>query len=57
MSWIHDAAEKIRGINRTYAVPRIRLTPGIKVVLILLRLYLLILVGLLLYALVTRLGY
>lgn len=57
MSLIHDAAEKVRGINRTYAVPRIRLSLGTKVVLILLRIYLLTLVGLLLYSLVTRLGY
>ena len=57
MSLIHDAAEKVRGINRTYAVPRIRLSLGTKVVLILLGIYLLTLVGLLLYSLVTRLGY
>ncbi len=57
MSWIHDAAEKIRGINRRYAVPRIRLSRGTKVVLVILRIYLLTLVGLLLYSLVTRLGY
>ena len=57
MSVLHDAAEKIRAINRTYAVPRIRLTTGTKAVLVLLRIYLLTLVGLLLYSLVTRLGY
>ena len=56
MSLFHDAAEKIREINRTYAVPRIRLTRGTKAVLVLLRIYLLMLVGLLLYSLVTRLG-
>jgi hypothetical protein len=56
MSLIHDAAEKIRGINRTYAVPRIRLTTGTKAVLVLLRIYLLTLVALLLYSLLTRLG-
>jgi hypothetical protein len=57
MGLFHNAAEKIREINRTYAVPRIRLTTGTKAVLILLRVYLLTLVGLLLYTLVTRLGY
>ncbi|HYA58553.1 MAG TPA: hypothetical protein VEH57_08885 [Thermoplasmata archaeon] len=56
MSAFHDAAEKIRHINRTYAVPRIRLTRGTKAVLVLLRVYLLTLVGLLLYSLLTRLG-
>lgn len=54
MSLFHDATAKIREINRTYAVPRIRLTTGTKVVLIVLRVYLLTLVGLLLYALVTE---
>lgn len=57
MSWIHGATEKIREINRTYAIPRIRLTRGTKVVLVLLRIYLLTLVGLLLYSLIARLGY
>jgi len=57
MSWVHDATEKIRAINRTYAVPRIRLSTGTKAVLVLLRIYLLTLVALLLYSLVTRLGY
>jgi len=55
MGPFHDAAEKIREINRTYAVPRIRLTRGTKVVLVLLRLYLLFLVGMLLYSLAVRL--
>ncbi len=57
MSWVHNAAEKVREINRTYAVPRIRLSRTTKVVLVLLRVYLLMLVGLLLYSLITRLGY
>ena len=56
MSLFGDATKKIREINRTYAVPRIRLTTGTKAVLIVLRIYLLTLVGLLLYSLVTRLG-
>jgi hypothetical protein len=57
VSWVHNAAEKVREINRTYAVPRIRLSRTTKVVLVLLRVYLLMLVGLLLYSLITRLGY
>jgi len=57
MSVFQDAVAKIREINRTYAVPRVRLTRATKAVLMLLRIYLLTLVGLLLYTLVTRLGY
>jgi hypothetical protein len=57
MGLLGNALGKIREINRTYAVPRIRLTTGTKVVLIALRIYLLTLVGLLLYSLITRLGY
>jgi len=56
MSVLHDAAEKIREINRTYAFPRIRMTTGTKAVLIILRIYLLTLVSLLLYSLLTRAG-
>ena len=56
MSAFHDAAEKLRTINRTYAVPRIRMTAGTKVILIVLRIYLLTLVSLLLYSLLTRAG-
>jgi len=56
MSVFHDAAAKIREINRTYAVPRIRLTRATKAVLVVLRVYLLTLVGLLLYTLLSRLG-
>jgi hypothetical protein len=57
MGWVHDAAEKIRAINRTYAVPKVHLSRSAKVVLVILRIYLFALVGLLLYTLVTRLGY
>ena len=57
MRIFRDAAGKIREINRTYAIPRVRLTRGTKAILMLLRIYLLTLVGLLLYSLVTRLGY
>ena len=56
MNVFHDAAEKVRQINRTYATPRIRMTTGTKVVLIILRIYLLTLVSLLLYSLLTRAG-
>ena len=57
MSVFRDAAAKIRDINRTYATPRVRLTRATKAVLMILRVYLLTLVALLLYSLITRLGY
>jgi len=38
---------KIREINRKYAVPHVRMTPGVRVALILLRVYLLLLVAIL----------
>lgn len=57
MGAFREAVAKVRAINRTYAVPRIRLSLGTKIVLMVLRLYLLALVGLLLYALVVHLGY
>jgi hypothetical protein len=53
MGLLNDAAEKIRSINRTYAVPRIKMTRGTKLILIALRLYLIALVGMLLYSLIT----
>jgi hypothetical protein len=53
MSLLSDAAEKIRSINRRYAVPRIKLTRGTKIILVALRLYLLVLVGMLLYVLIA----
>lgn len=43
----------IRDINRKYATPEIRVTPLVKVSLLLLRLYLLLLVGLLIYKFVS----
>jgi hypothetical protein len=54
MSYVSDAIGKIREINRRYAQPKIRLTRSTKVILMVLRIYLLSLVGLLVYALVTR---
>jgi hypothetical protein len=40
---------KIMEISRKYATPRIKMTPLVKVVLLFLRLYLLLLVGILFY--------
>jgi len=53
MGSLGDAVGKIREINRRYRTPKIPLTRGTKVVLMTLRVYLLTLVGLLVYALVS----
>jgi hypothetical protein len=46
---IQGWADKIDEINRRYATPRIRMTPGVKIALLFLRLYLIFLVLLLAY--------
>jgi hypothetical protein len=48
-SFIHESTGKIRSINQKYATPKIKLTGGAKFALLLLRLYLIFLVGLLAY--------
>jgi len=45
--------EKIREINRRYATPRIQMSPMVRLALLVLRLYLVILVGLLVYKFIT----
>ncbi|VVB65870.1 Uncharacterised protein [Candidatus Gugararchaeum adminiculabundum] len=47
--------DKVREINRKYATPRIRMTRGVKIALLFLRLYLILLVLLLGYKFVTLL--
>ena len=44
---------KFREINRKYATPHVKMTQGVKVALFLLRIYLLLLVGLLIVKFVT----
>jgi hypothetical protein len=46
---IQGWADKIDEINRRYATPRIKMTPGVKIALLFLRLYLIFLVLLLAY--------
>jgi hypothetical protein len=48
-SLIHESTGKIRSINQKYATPKIKLTGGVKIALLFLRLYLIFLVGLLAY--------
>lgn len=47
------AIAKIREINRRYSKPRIKLSRGTRIALLSLRLYLLFLIALLLYRLIT----
>jgi len=45
--------EKIREINRRYAAPRIKMSTAVRVSLLTLRIYLIVLVGLLAYKFIT----
>jgi hypothetical protein len=59
MSWrravtsINGNLDKVRAINRRYAHPRLTISPMVRVCLLILRLYLLFLVGLLAYKFVA----
>jgi len=48
-----DNLERIREINRKYAAPRIEISPAVRVALLTLRIYLLVLVGLLVFKFYT----
>jgi hypothetical protein len=50
---IDDNLDKVRAINRRYAHPRLAISPAVRVCLVILRLYLLFLVGLLAYRFVA----
>lgn len=47
---------KIREINRRYSKPHIEMSAGVRISLIALRIYLLFLVGLMIYKFITLLG-
>jgi len=47
---------KFRAINARYAVPRIRMSPAVRISLLVLRVYLVLLVALLLYKFVLLAG-
>ena len=49
MTMIGGNLDKVRAINRRYAHPRLAISPAVRVCLVILRLYLLFLVGLLAY--------
>jgi hypothetical protein len=46
-NWFKGRFSKIREINRKYDKPRVKMTQGVKVALFMLRLYLILLVGIL----------
>jgi len=52
---IADQVEAIRAVNRRYAEPRLKMSPAARRALLGLRVYLLVLVGLLAYKFVTLL--
>jgi len=53
MAMIGGNLDKVRAINRRYARPRLAISPAVRVCLLILRLYLLFLVGLLAYRFVA----
>ncbi len=48
-----DQVKQVRAINRRYAKPRLTMSPAVRWALLCLRIYLLLLVGLLVYKFVT----
>ena len=50
---VADQVEQVRAINRRYAKPRLTMSPAVRLALLSLRLYLLLLVGLLAYKFIT----
>ena len=50
---VADQVEHVRAINRRYAKPRLTMSPAVRWALLILRLYLLSLVGLLGYKFIT----
>jgi hypothetical protein len=52
---IADQVEAVRAVNRRYAEPRLKISPAVRWSLLGLRIYLLVLVGLLAYKFITLL--
>jgi hypothetical protein len=46
---LSDGTDKVRAINRRYAHPRLAMSKSVRIALLCLRIYLLVLVGLLVY--------
>ena len=51
----HQFALRLRTINDRYQGKRLELSPGMKIVLVLLRAYLVLLVGLMVYSFISKL--
>jgi len=54
-NFLKSRFQKIREINSKYATPRIKQTKKVRLALLMLRLYLLLLVGILFYRFITKL--
>ena len=55
LEFFKDTLTTVKSINRKYAQPQIKMTPLVKVSLLALRLYLIFLVGILVYRFITLL--
>ena len=55
LEFFKNTITTVRSINRKYAHPQIKMTPMVKVSLLSLRLYLIFLVGILVYRFITML--
>lgn len=53
---VRQFREKIQEINQRYSTPHIEMSRGVRIALIALRVYLLFLVGLMIYKFITLLG-
>ena len=53
LQFFKNTASMVKSINRKYAQPQIKMTPMVKVSLLSLRLYLIFLVGILVYKFIT----
>jgi hypothetical protein len=52
---VDSLVSEVRAINQKYAIPQVQMTPFVKACLLTLRVYLLVLVGLLLYKFIITL--
>jgi hypothetical protein len=55
LEFLKNTARTVKSINQKYATPQIKMTPLVKLALLSLRLYLLFLVGILVYKFITML--
>jgi len=53
LEFFKNTVNTVKSINQKYAKPQIKMTPGVKISLLALRLYLIFLVGILIYRFIT----